>query len=440
MSTPAPGSGRSWRAVVTCLPRPSSARTAPVRCRSLPSRRLMRVDLPTPELPTSTPVRPGGRRPRTSSTPCPSSAAVTSTSAPGAAAVASRTQPGRSGQRSALLSTTTGVAPPSHARVASRSMRRGLKSPSRPVTMSTRSTLAASTWASLDRPAALRCSAERLSSEVPDERRVLSGVEQHPVAHRHGAGVATGQPRRDEGGELAGVAEHRRLAAVPERHASGRQGVVFRSELTLKEIAPSERGKLHGRVSAVASPQVGAQPDPTGIIEGMWGQGSESGPEGDDDTIRHTRSRDPSGPHADCTASAGRGVQRTGGRPQRHPDARPGCRISAMSKATVCPHVAVATRSGLLVGVPLARSAVAVAGRRAHPARAGRHREARHDRDGPGVGARGGAQDQPASCWTCLLLRCRSRVVRHSPSRCRTGRRRCTSTSWPRDTSERDSC
>ena len=55
------GSGSSTRAVVVCRPRESFARTALVFIFSRPSRVLVSVDLPAPELPTSTTVRPGPR-------------------------------------------------------------------------------------------------------------------------------------------------------------------------------------------------------------------------------------------------------------------------------------------------------------------------------------------------------------------------------------------
>ena len=56
--------------VVVCRPLPSS-RISPVASRSRPARRLTRVDLPTPEEPSSTAVRPAVSMAAISSTPWP---------------------------------------------------------------------------------------------------------------------------------------------------------------------------------------------------------------------------------------------------------------------------------------------------------------------------------------------------------------------------------
>ena len=61
MSSAPAGSRTSSRWVVVWRPRESSSRTAPVRWRSWPSSALTSVDLPTPDEPRTTAVRPGGR-------------------------------------------------------------------------------------------------------------------------------------------------------------------------------------------------------------------------------------------------------------------------------------------------------------------------------------------------------------------------------------------
>ena len=91
------------------------ALVAPVATRSAPSRRLIRVDFPTPEEPRSATVRPGwshGARPARSAS---ARALSATTGAPGARAATSARTVSGSVWRSALLSTTTGCAPLSHA-------------------------------------------------------------------------------------------------------------------------------------------------------------------------------------------------------------------------------------------------------------------------------------------------------------------------------------
>ena len=116
MRSAPPGSRTSSRWVVVWRPRESSSRTAPVRWRSLPSSALTSVDLPTPEEPSTTAVRPGGRwSSARAATPSPVSAEIVRTSTPGATASAATRSPSGSSATSALLSTITGVAPPVHA-------------------------------------------------------------------------------------------------------------------------------------------------------------------------------------------------------------------------------------------------------------------------------------------------------------------------------------
>ena len=116
MSSAPPGRRTSSRWVVVWRPRESSSRTAAVRCRSLPTSALTSVDLPTPDEPSTTAVRPGARcASRSASTPAPVSADTARTSTPGAIASAATRSPSASSATSALLSTMTGVEPPLHA-------------------------------------------------------------------------------------------------------------------------------------------------------------------------------------------------------------------------------------------------------------------------------------------------------------------------------------
>ncbi len=84
---------------------------AQVRWRSSPRRALTSVDLPTPELPSTTAVMPGCRWSRDSAaTPSPDRADSVRTSTPGATASTATRTAARSVARSALLSRTTGCA------------------------------------------------------------------------------------------------------------------------------------------------------------------------------------------------------------------------------------------------------------------------------------------------------------------------------------------
>ncbi len=69
------------------------------------------VDLPTPDMPRSTTVRPGPIQASSASRPSARRADATSTGAPEATARTSPIRAGTSSHRSALLSSTTGSAP-----------------------------------------------------------------------------------------------------------------------------------------------------------------------------------------------------------------------------------------------------------------------------------------------------------------------------------------
>ena len=106
------GSGISARWVVVWRPRASDSRTSPVFIRSMPSSVLVRVDLPAPELPTSTAVRPGLSHGFNAAT-LSGSRALTARTAMSCAAssTSAASEPGTSSTWSDLVSTTTGSAP-----------------------------------------------------------------------------------------------------------------------------------------------------------------------------------------------------------------------------------------------------------------------------------------------------------------------------------------
>ena len=75
------------------------------------------VDLPTPEEPSSTAVTPGVRKPVSSSRPSPVTLEIASTGTPPATVATSATATSAAGWRSDFVSTITGRAPLSHARM-----------------------------------------------------------------------------------------------------------------------------------------------------------------------------------------------------------------------------------------------------------------------------------------------------------------------------------
>src|SRR5215207_6127789 len=146
-TTPAPGSRTSSRWLVTWRPLPSTGRVVPVAMTASSARTFVRVDLPAPEGPSNTRVRPGARCARTASSPSPVVALAVITSTPGAAAATSSRIPSGSGTRSALVRMTSGCAPLPQASTSRRSMRPISGSGSRCSVTTTRSTFAARIWA-----------------------------------------------------------------------------------------------------------------------------------------------------------------------------------------------------------------------------------------------------------------------------------------------------
>ena len=114
MSRAPPGIRKSSRRVVVCRPRSSLRRTSRVACTFSSRRRLMSVDFPTPEEPTSTAVSRGRSNDLTSSRPSPSSSSRqldTNTWAPNAISSISAFRASTASARSVLLSSTAGTAP-----------------------------------------------------------------------------------------------------------------------------------------------------------------------------------------------------------------------------------------------------------------------------------------------------------------------------------------
>ena len=79
---------------------------------AIPASALISVDLPAPEEPRKAAVAPGSMAARIASRPSPASALTASTGTPGARRSTSRCIDAASSQRSALLRTITGRAPP----------------------------------------------------------------------------------------------------------------------------------------------------------------------------------------------------------------------------------------------------------------------------------------------------------------------------------------
>ena len=99
-------------------------------------------------------MRPASSRSLSFSIPKPVTVETARTSAPGALIDADATAASTSSLRSAFVSTTTGIAPLSHASVRYRSSRRSLISPDNAVAMSATSTFPATTCAAVASPAA----------------------------------------------------------------------------------------------------------------------------------------------------------------------------------------------------------------------------------------------------------------------------------------------
>jgi hypothetical protein len=152
-----------------------------------PASALTTVDLPVPEAPSSTSVVPGVLYGASAAT-SPSAARTVRTSTPGACGASSRTAWSGSGCRSALVSTTTGVAPLSHASRSSRSTRRTGSRPDSDAHTSTTSTFAASGWVLLWPEAAPRTSREVRGSTACTASSVTAS--QSPTVASQGGGRA----------------------------------------------------------------------------------------------------------------------------------------------------------------------------------------------------------------------------------------------------------
>ena len=111
---PPDGSGSRVRKVVVWRPRASFSRTALVFIFSTPSSVLVRVDLPAPDEPTSTAVRPGPSHGSSAATLARSLAFTATATMPCAASSASAASEASASlpSTSALVSTTTGLGEP----------------------------------------------------------------------------------------------------------------------------------------------------------------------------------------------------------------------------------------------------------------------------------------------------------------------------------------
>ena len=147
----------SSRLVVVC--RPLSSFRKPLVTNSVPAKRLIRVDLPTPEEPMKAAVLPHFRQGSICSWPASASEEVTSISAPMATDSAAAFLAATSLHKSALVKMTIGSAPLLQAMAKYRSRRRRLKSLFNDIQMNIVSILLATTCSALPVPAALRINA-----------------------------------------------------------------------------------------------------------------------------------------------------------------------------------------------------------------------------------------------------------------------------------------
>ena len=173
-------------------------------------------------------MRPGVSHGMRASSPSPALAEVTSTGTPGATLSISPRRASTSAHRSALLSSTTGRAPLSQARTSALSIRRGLKSPSRPITRKTASTLAASTWATERSPGARRTKAVRRGSSASMTARCPASngrrATQSPTVGRPEGPRASWRRRPVDGGDgLTLLRVHAQDPGVAGDHAARHQ-------------------------------------------------------------------------------------------------------------------------------------------------------------------------------------------------------------------------
>ena len=187
MSRPPPGSWCSSRAVVVCRPRPSSRMLGGHRHRPA-GQRVGQAGLAHPGR-----ARPSRRCTRGAHQRAQPVEPLAGDGADGQDVDARRrprrpaaTAAGTSGHRSALVRTTTGVAPLAQATARYRSIRRSRAAPTSASTTRTRSTLAATTCGADPRPAAVRTNAVRRGST----RTASSPAHRDPVADRRTGPVA----------------------------------------------------------------------------------------------------------------------------------------------------------------------------------------------------------------------------------------------------------
>ena len=190
-----------------------------------PARALVSVDLPAPDGPSSARVRPGTTCGARSAMPSPVVALTASTSTPGAAVATSSRRWAASGTRSALVSTTSGVAPLSQARARNRSIRPRSGSGCRPSVTTATSTLAASTWP-YDAPGVTAGAYEGRSSRqdrLGGDPRVRPDAHDDPVADARRGDRVGGTGLQQRAGE--GRAQ-RAVGSRARRRRRGRCGVT----------------------------------------------------------------------------------------------------------------------------------------------------------------------------------------------------------------------
>ena len=161
ITNPPCGTGMISRQVVACRPLESESRTSKVGCNVPPTSRLIRLDLPTPDVPIKTAVNPGPRISRKRPVPLAVFAHTGRTSAPPETASASEIIRRGALHKSNLLRTSTGRTPPSSTMTKKRSSRRALKVESIACTTKATSMLLTTICASVPRPLILRAICER---------------------------------------------------------------------------------------------------------------------------------------------------------------------------------------------------------------------------------------------------------------------------------------
>lgn len=177
-----PGSGSARAEVVVCRPRPVTALTLPVvRRRSSGTRALTSVVLPTPECPTKAVTLPSSSwRTRSAASPFSSSSRLVTMYGTPSGVYASSSLSGDA--RSDLVSTSSGVSPPSYAATRQRSIMRGRGSGSASaVTIASWSALATTTRSYGSSSSAVRRSTVRRGAIRTIRARVSFSPERSPT-------------------------------------------------------------------------------------------------------------------------------------------------------------------------------------------------------------------------------------------------------------------